>query len=113
MTKPQTRDEHVDIRALLGLDKPRVARFMDRKLLVWGGLAAFLLLVTFLFLFGTGSRTQQSFVVEPANRVDLTVIITATGSVQPTNTVECPSSGALRQFEVFVMGGSGSVAVSG
>ena len=92
----------MDIRALLGLDKPRVARFMDRKLLVWGGLAALLLLVAFLFLFGTGSSTQQSFVVEPASRVDLTVIITATGSVQPTNQVDVSSelSGTIRS--VFV-----------
>jgi HlyD family secretion protein len=102
MTKPPTQDDHLDIRVLLGLDKPRVARFMDRKLLVWGGLAALLLLVTFLLLVATGSRTQQSFVVEPANRVDLTVIITATGSVQPTNTVEVSSelSGTVRSVLV-------------
>ena len=56
----------------------------------------------FSFLFGTGSSTQQSFVVEPASRVDLTVIITATGSVQPTNQVDVSSelSGTIRS--VFV-----------
>ena len=27
MTKPPTQDDHLDIRSLLGLDKPRVARF--------------------------------------------------------------------------------------
>ena len=92
----------MDVRALLGLDKPRVARFMDRKLLVWGGLAALLLLVAFFFLFGTGSRTQQSFVVEPVSRVDLTVIITATGSVQPTNQIDVSSelSGTIRTVSV-------------
>ena len=102
MTKPPTQDEHLDVRALLGLDKPRVARFMDRKLLVWGGLAALLLLVAFFFLFGTGSRTQQSFVVEPVSRVDLTVIITATGSVQPTNQIDVSSelSGTIRTVSV-------------
>ncbi len=102
MTKPPTQDEHLDVRALLGLEKPHVARFMDRKLLVWGGLAALLLLVAFFFLFGIGSRSQQSFVVEPVSRVDLTVIITATGSVQPTNQIDVSSelSGTIRSVSV-------------
>ena len=102
MTKTPTQDEHLDIRALLGLDNPRVVRFMDRKLLVWGGLAVLLLLVAFFLLFGTSSSTQQSFVTEPANRVDLTVIITATGSVQPTNQVDVSSelSGTIRSVSV-------------
>ena len=90
------------IRALLGLDKPRVARFMDRTLLLWAGLGALLLMVAILAILRVGSSAEQSFVVEQASRVDLTVIITATGSVQPTNQVDVSSelSGTVRN--VFV-----------
>jgi HlyD family secretion protein len=102
VNKLPTQDEHLEIRALLGLDKPRGARVLNRKSLVWGGLAALLLLVAISVLFRTGSSAEQSFVVEPASRVDLTVIITATGSVQPTNQVDVSSelSGTVRR--VFV-----------
>ncbi len=60
-----------------------------------------LLLVIFLIL-RTASRAEQTFVVEPASRVDLTVIITATGSVQPTNQVDVSSelSGTIRSVLV-------------
>ena len=49
------------------------------------------------------ARAQsRAFVVEPASRVDLTVIITATGSVQPTNQVDVSSelSGTVRSVLV-------------
>ena len=98
MNKQPTQDEHSEIRALLGLDKQRVSRVLDRKLLVWGGLGALLLLLVVAVILRTGSSAEQTFVVEPASRVDLTVIITATGSVQPTNQVDVSSelSGTLR-----------------
>ncbi len=50
----------------------------------------------------SGSSAEQTFVVEPASRVDLTVIITATGSVQPTNQVDVSSelSGTIRNVSV-------------
>ena len=53
-------------------------------------------------IFGSGQGAEQSFVVEPASRADVTVIITATGSVQPTNQVDVSSelSGTVRN--VFV-----------
>ena len=35
MNKQPTPDEHLEIRSLLGLDKQRVSRVLDRKLLVW------------------------------------------------------------------------------
>jgi HlyD family secretion protein len=49
-------------------------------------------------VFSGGPTTEPRFVVEPVNRVDLTVIITATGSVQPTNQVDVSSelSGTIR-----------------
>jgi len=102
MNKQPTPDEHSEIRALLGLDKRRVSRVLDRKLLVWGGLAAVLLLLAISVMLRSGSSAEQTFVVEPASRIDLTVIITATGSVQPTNQVDVSSelSGTIRNVSV-------------
>lgn len=103
MNKQPTRDEHSEIRALLGLDKRRVSGVLSRRLLVWAGLAALLLLLlAAAAIFGSGQSAEQSFVVEPPSRADLTVIITATGSVQPTNQVDVSSelSGTVRS--VFV-----------
>jgi len=102
MNKQPTPDEHSEIRALLVLDKRRVSRVLDRKLLAWGGLAAVLLLLAVSVILRSGSSAEQTFVVEPASRVDLTVIITATGSVQPTNQVDVSSelSGTIRNVSV-------------
>ena len=102
MNKQPTRGEHADIRALLGLDKLPTSALMDRKLLAWGGAAGLLLLLALAFVFRGGSGAEQRFVVEPASRVDLTVIITATGSVQPTNQVDISSelSGTIRSVSV-------------
>ncbi len=102
MNKQPTRDEHSEIRALLGLDQPRVSRFLSRRLVAWAGLATLLLLLAVAAMFRAGSGAEQSFVVEPATRTDLTVIITATGSVQPTNQVDVSSelSGTIRNVLV-------------
>ncbi len=102
MNKQPGHEEHSEIRHLLGLDKPRTSRILDRKLLIGGAAAALLLLfAAALFLRGS-SNGGQSYVVEPASRVDLTVIITATGSVQPTNQIDVSSelSGTVRSVLV-------------
>jgi HlyD family secretion protein len=89
---------------LLGLDQRHVSRVLSRRLSVWTGLAALLLLLLLAatVIFGSGQSAEQSFVVEPASRADLTVVITATGSVQPTKQVDVSSelSGTVRH--VFV-----------
>ena len=102
MNKQPTQDEHSEIRALLGLDKQQVSRLLDRRLLGWAALAALVLLLAALAIFRSGSSAEQTFVVEPTSRVDLTVIVTATGSVQPTNQIDVSSelSGTIRS--VFV-----------
>ena len=88
MNKQPTCDEHSEIRALLGLDQRRVSGVLSRRLFVWAGLAVLLLLLAATAILGSGESAERSFVVEPASRADLTVIITATGSVQPTNQVD-------------------------
>jgi HlyD family secretion protein len=98
MNKPPTPNEHSEIRKLLGLDKQRGSGALDRTWLVAAGLGALLLLVVAGVFLRSGSGSERSFVVEPASRTDLTVIITATGSVQPTNQVDVSSelSGTVR-----------------
>jgi HlyD family secretion protein len=102
MSKEPRRDEHLEIRALLGLDKQRASRLSDRKLLVWGGVAGLLLLLVLAVVLRSGSGAEDRYFVEAVGRVDLTVVITATGSVQPTKQIDVSSelSGTVRT--VFV-----------
>jgi HlyD family secretion protein len=74
----------------------------DGKWLTWAGSGALLLLLAFFLVLRTNSGAEQAFVVEPVHRVDLTVIITATGSVQPTNQIDVSSelSGTIRSVLV-------------
>jgi HlyD family secretion protein len=64
-------------------------------LLVLAGLAA-------VYWFGYGSAPTQHYVTQPAVRGSLTVIVTATGSVEPTNQVDVSSelSGTVRRVLV-------------
>jgi HlyD family secretion protein len=98
MNKQPTPDEHTQIRALLGLNKEPSSRLFNRKWLVWVALGTLLLLLAVSVILRSGSSAEQTFIVEPASRIDLTVIITATGSVQPTNQVDVSSelSGTIR-----------------
>jgi HlyD family secretion protein len=102
MNKQPTQDQHSEIRALLGLDNKRVTPILHHKWLVWIGVGVLLLLLVIFLILRTDSRAGQTFVLEPASRVDLTVIITATGSVQPTNQVDVSSelSGTIRSVLV-------------
>lgn len=60
-----------------------------------------LLLLAAFWLFGGGSSAVR-YVTQPATRGNLTVIVTATGSVQPTNKVDVSSelSGTIRKVLV-------------
>jgi HlyD family secretion protein len=102
VNKQPGHDERSEIRRLLGLDKPRASWVLDHKLLAAGAAAALLLLVAIAVFVRGSSSGGQSYVVEPASRIDLTVIITATGSVQPTNQVDVSSelSGTVRSVLV-------------
>jgi HlyD family secretion protein len=95
-------DEHSEIRRLLGLDQARTSGRLNHRLVVVGGAVALLFLVAIVVFVRGSSSSKQNYVVEPASRVDLTVIITATGSVQPTNQVDVSSelSGTVRSVLV-------------
>ena len=102
MNRELAQDEHADIRALLGLDKKRAVRLLSRRRLIWAGVAAMVLLIAAAIALRAGTGAEQSFVVEPASRTDLTVAITATGSVQPTKQIDVSSelSGTVRTVSV-------------
>jgi HlyD family secretion protein len=73
------------------------------RLLVWAAIILAALVVGYLGLqFATGGQASAEYVTEPVETGDLTVIVTATGSVQPTNVVEVSSelSGLIREVLV-------------
>jgi len=94
------RDE--DIEALLGGEDAAASGWTRRGPVRWVaiGLAA-LALAGAWWVFGNGSGTVR-YVTEPVTRGDLTVIVTATGAIQPTEKVDVSSelSGIVRK--VFV-----------
>jgi HlyD family secretion protein len=88
--------------AVLGLGRAgRPRRAWLRPFLVAGlGLAA--AAAAYLLFFGGGGGARQSYITQPVARGDLTVLVTATGSVQPTNKVDVSSelSGVVRRVLV-------------
>jgi HlyD family secretion protein len=89
-----------DLEAILALDgKSRRRRpwrwLIYTVLLVLAGFGA-------VYWFGYGSTATVSYVTQPVTRGSLTVIVTATGSVEPTNQVDVSSelSGTVRSVLV-------------
>ncbi|MBK3775874.1 efflux RND transporter periplasmic adaptor subunit [Azospirillum brasilense] len=104
MTGLLPREGPADIEALLGLDRlPRNALGVVRIGRAWllaVGLAALLGVVVYFLL--RSSTDNIRYATEPTVRGDLHVIVTATGSVQPTSQVEVSSelSGTVRRVLV-------------
>ncbi len=102
MTKPIEPKQRADIQVILGLGAEAASPWVRRRKQMWVGLAvAALLTLAAFWLFGGGS-TGVRYVTAPATRGNLTVIVTATGSVQPTNKVDVSSelSGTIRKVLV-------------
>jgi HlyD family secretion protein len=100
MTEPVLRKERVDIQAILGTEAS--SRWSRRRLLGWSAaVATVALLISVIWWLGSGSSAVR-YVTEPVARGSLTVIVTATGSVQPTKKVDVSSelSGTVRRVLV-------------
>ena len=103
MANSSLRDRTSDLEASLELEHSR-GRWggpaLKRGLVMAISLAA-LLGVAFAYLSG-GNHAQLRYLTEPVTRGDLTVIVTATGSIQPTNKVDVSSelSGTVRRVYV-------------
>jgi HlyD family secretion protein len=111
MNKPVEPQERLDIQAILGTRASSTSNWMQRRGLRWAVVALVgLLLISIIWWFGSGTSTVR-YVTEPVTRGNLTVIVTATGSVQPTNKVDVSSelSGTVRK----VMVDYNSVVVAG
>jgi HlyD family secretion protein len=103
MADTSLRDRTEDWKILLELKQPRGK---------WGGLAsvramimtacAVALLGVFFYFYAGESRRQIRYVTEPVTRGALVVLVTATGSIQPTNKVDVSSelSGTVRRVLV-------------
>ncbi|KAF0119341.1 MAG: HlyD family secretion protein [Rhodospirillaceae bacterium] len=101
MGKPVTRDERETIEAVLRLETGQGRRLVRRGMW-WGGGVLLLLLVFYVWLERDESGTGPVYVTEPVRRGALTVTVTATGTVEPTNTVAVSSelSGVVRKVLV-------------
>ena len=102
MNKTIEPQERADIHAILGLGAATASPWQRWSKLVAAGLVtAGVMLLAAFWLFGRGSN-GVSYVTAPATRGNLVVVVTATGSVQPTNKVDVSSelSGTIRKVLV-------------
>jgi HlyD family secretion protein len=97
------RPDEPEIESVLQLDKGGASGFFARNRLaiLVGAVVLAAVAVAALWSAG-GSGTAIRYVTEPATRENLTIIVTATGSVQPTNKVDVSSelSGIIRKVLV-------------
>lgn len=95
--------EQLDVASALGFGQAATRPWWRRGPLL-GSLAVILLILLLLAVYGpfTGRSESVSYVTEPVTRGGLTVIVTATGSVEPTNKVDVSSelSGMVRKVLV-------------
>jgi HlyD family secretion protein len=99
----ETRDEEPDVSDVartLGLGDSAVSRWRSHWLTLTGVAVAVVLGLGVLMCRGGGDGIR--YVTEPARRGDLTVTVTATGTLQPTNQVDVGSelSGTVRTVSV-------------
>jgi len=102
MTKAVAPGERLNVQEILGLgSNPR--RGWPRRVVKWAAAAAggILLLLSISSWLGGGTDNVR-YVARPVTRGKLTVVVTATGSLQPTNQVDISSelSGAIREVLV-------------
>ncbi len=101
MNKPVKPQQLLKIEEVLGLGSTS-QHPSRRRLAIFGAIGVTLLAVLLWLVLSSRSAATIRYVSEAAVRGDLTVIVTATGSVQPTNQVDISSelSGTVRKVNV-------------
>jgi len=102
LSKPIEPSQIANIDAILGGGSLDEANLRRHQFVLYGAIAAALLVLVVWLVFPGRSGSGLRYVLEPASRGDLTVLVTATGSVQPTNKVDVSSelSGTVRKVYV-------------
>lgn len=101
MTAPNANKAAADIAKTLGLDQRPAAATGLKRYLVWAGGGLMVLLLIFAWgSMKSGSKAQYQ--TQEIKRGSLTITVSATGTLQPTNQVEVGSeiSGTLKAVEV-------------
>ena len=99
----QIKKTQPNIEKILGLGTAASSSSYQRwRLKIMAGFAAVITLVLWVWWSSGGPSDALRYVTAPASRIDLTVIVTATGTVQPTNQVDVSSelSGTIRKVLV-------------
>lgn len=101
MNKPIGPEDRLDIRAIVGTGAA-TSRLRLYRVLRWVAVAIAGLMLAAVAWWFSGSTSRVRYVTEPVTQGQLTVIVTATGSVQPTNKVDVSSelSGTVRKVLV-------------
>ena len=101
MTKPVKPQQLLNIQEVLGLDSGSAAPSRLR-LVIYAAIVMALVALAAWLVVSSRSGSAVRYVSEPVVRGNLTVIVTATGSVQPTKQVDISSelSGTVRKVNV-------------
>lgn len=101
MNDATARSERVSVQKVLKLDQPSNGLLADRRLQV-AAVAFVAALGLWLYWTAGSPRNNVSYVTTPISKGSLVVLVTATGSVQPTNKVDVSSelSGTIRKVLV-------------
>lgn len=94
--------ERLDVKSILGKATSAAPGWMQRRELKWVAAVAGVLSLMLIAWMLSGTSSAVRYVTEPVTRGKLTVIVTATGSVQPTKSVDVSSelSGTVRNVYV-------------
>lgn len=91
-----------DVAKTLGVDRNRPLTSRLKPYLIWGGAVLVVVIVLLLIVNKRSSGNQVSYQTQEVTRGNLTVLVSATGTLQPTNQVDVGSeiSGTLKTVEV-------------
>jgi HlyD family secretion protein len=101
MNVPSKVAPPADVADALGLGRSPARRWLSRRSLILAALAAAALAAPYFFM-SSGSDGSVTYVTEAVKRAALTEAVTATGTVEPTNSVEISSelSGTIKDVLV-------------